>query len=490
MFGLQSHEIIALLIILLDITIRVAAIFVVPRNRKPTSALAWLMFIFVAPVPGILVYLLIGNPKLPKHRRDAQNTLDRVIAKAIRSLERNQDNRKLVDVAPPEKYRNQAFMNEALTHLPVSGGNKLDVLPHYNDVFASIVKDIDAAQQFVHVEYFIVCLDDETLPFFDALTRAVERGVTVRLLYDAVSTVRYPKHKEMVKRLKADGIHAVPMLPLRLPGRGYVRPDLRNHRKIVVIDGIIGYTGSQNLIKRNYHRKDALYYDEVVVRVQGAATLQLAAVFVTDWHAETGQFLNSKRINSQNLAIKRYGDTDIQILPSGPGYEDENNLKLFTSLMYKAEKSITIVNPYFVPDEALSMAIVSAARRGINVTMINSEAMDQWMVGHAQRSFYEEMLKAGVRIYLYKAPILLHSKFMLVDNDLAIVGSSNMDIRSFLLDLEVTLIAYDKKVVRQLRKIENEYLARSEEIKLSEWRKRPTRKVLLDNIARLTSALQ
>lgn len=485
-----SQGILILAVFLLDQIIRISIIFIVPRNRKPNSALAWLMFMFMLPIPGLLAYLLIGNPKLPRQRREAQATLDRVIEHTMRTLKRSQDNYHLIDVKPPKKYQNQANLNKALSHLPVSGGNKLDAIPTYSEVFERCIEDIDKAEHFVHIEYFIACLDNETQPFFDALARAAHRGVTIRVLYDAISTKRYPNYKAMLKFLKDAHIKAVPMLPLRLPGRGYVRPDLRNHRKIVVIDAMIGYTGSQNLIKRNYHRKDAIYYDEMVVRIQGPAALQLGAVFVTDWHAETGRVLDTRLINKQTLAIKRHGKAHVQILPSGPGYEDENNLKLFTSLLYRAERSITIVNPYFVPEDALSMAIVSAARRGVTVTMINSEAMDQWMVGHAQRSFYEEMLKAGVRIHLYKAPVLLHSKFMLIDSDLALVGSSNMDIRSFLLDLEVTMVAYDRAIVRKLKRVVKQYLERSEEIQLDEWRRRPTRKVLLDNIARLTSALQ
>lgn len=490
MFGLHLYEFIGLVVIIIDWAIRITAIFIVPRNRRPNSALAWLMFIFILPVPGLLLYLLIGSPKLPHHRRQAQKTLDKIIDHAIRELKRNRDTHRLMDVKPPRKYQRQAYLSRALAHLPISTGNKLEILPEYNKVFQRIINDIDTAEHFIHLEYFIVCLDEETTPLFDALTRAASRGVKVRLLYDDISTHRYPGRRAMLKRLKQDGIRAVGMLPLRLPGRGYVRPDLRNHRKIVIVDGITGYTGSQNLVRRNYHRKDELYYDEVVVRVQGPAALQLAAVFLTDWHAETGRLLDIRDATRNKIPIKRFGYTDIQTLPSGPGYDDENNLKLFTSLIYQAEKSITIVNPYFVPDEALSMAIVSAARRGVKVTMINSEAMDQWMVGHAQRSFYEMLLRAGVRLFLYKSPILLHSKFMTIDDDLAVIGSSNMDMRSFLLDLEVTLIAYDKKTVKGLIAVENSYLKRSQQIHLESWQKRPRHKVLLDNIARLTSALQ
>lgn len=294
----------------------------------------------------------------------------------------------------------------------------------------------------------------------------------------------------MLKRLAADGVEVQAMLPLKMPGKGYVRPDLRNHRKLVVVDGQIGYTGSQNLVRRNYHRKDDIYYDELVVRVQGPIALQLSAVFISDWYAETGELLDYKDFGTTPTEIKSFGTSLAQLLPSGSGYDDENNLKLFTSLLYAAKQRITITNPYFVPDDALTTAITSAAKRGVSVTLINSEAMDQWMVGHAQRSFYEALLTAGVNIYLYKAPVLLHSKFITVDDDIATVGSSNMDIRSFLLNMEVTLVSYDPAVVKQLHSVEADYLSRSKKVSIAQWHKRPRRQRLLDNIARLTAALQ
>ena len=159
-------------------------------------------------------------------------------------------------------------------------------------------------------------------------------------------------------------------------------------------------------------------------------------------------------------------------------------------MIHKAHKEIVLVNPYFVPHDSLLTALTSAAQRGVSVKLINSEVMDQWMVGHAQRSYYETLLKAGVEVHLYKAPILLHSKFIVVDGTIVTVGSSNLDLRSFYLDLEVTLIAYDPKVAEQLRSVAETYLKRSNQLSLKAWQKRPYRTQLKDNIARLTAALQ
>lgn len=476
----------------LEWVIRLVALFVVPRNRKPTSGTAWLLFIFLFPYLGVLLFLVIGSPKLPQARRDAQKNLDRTLTQLLDRLRKDHAAKDMLSARVRPQYASIASLGEALGHMPVFGGNTVEILPEYNDVISRIVTDIDAAKQYVYLEYFIVALDDTTEPIFAALARAVQRGVVVRVMYDSLSTRRSKQGRLAVNRLVRDGVLVQPMLPLKPPGKGYVRPDLRNHRKIFVADGGVAYTGSLNLIQRNYHRKDDIYYDELVVRVRGPIVLQLAAVCASDWYAETGELLFAGKVVKRidRISMKTVGNTLAQVLPSGPGYDDENNLKLFTSLLYQAKQRIVIVNPYFVPDEALMTAITSAARRGVEVIMINSEAIDQRFVGHAQRSFYMALLEAGVKIYLYKAPILLHSKFMTIDGQVAAVGSSNLDLRSFTLNLEVTLVVYDAKVVRKLQTVEDTYLQRSKQLLLTDWQKRAKHHQLFDSIARLTSALQ
>jgi cardiolipin synthase len=280
------------------------------------------------------------------------------------------------------------------------------------------------------------------------------------------------------------------MLPLRFFGASYTRPDLRNHRKIAVIDGQVGFTGSQNLIKRNYDRKDAIYYDELVARVSGPVVAELEAAFLTDWYSETDLLLDRQVAPEIAFEPKASGNTLCQVLPSGSSFQNENNLKLFTSLIHAARHTLVITNPYFVPDDALMTAITSAAQRGVNVTLVNSEASDQFLVSHAERSYYEELLRADVKVYQYKAPILLHSKHISIDNDIAVIGSSNLDMRSFQLNLEVTLVCYDPQVVTALRQVEAANLSKSRPVILSEWKTRGTGEKLFENISRLTAALQ
>src|SRR5690606_6340245 len=270
--------------------------------------------------------------------------------------------------------------------------------------------------------------------------------------------------------------------------------DLRNHRKIVIVDGEVGFTGSQNIIDRTYHKRRnlrrGLYYDELVARVEGPVVAQLQAVFITDWFSETGTLLDRTAAPEIWKLPRARGTSLCQVRPSGPGHENENNLKLFTSLIYAAQRSVVICNPYFVPDDALMTAITSVAQRDVDVRLVLSEIGDQFMVFHAQRSYYEQLLRCGVKIYLYRAPVLLPSKSISIDDDIAVVGSSNMDIRSFELDLEVTLVCYDPQVVRELRAIEAGYIERSRQLTLDEWIRRPRLTQFVDNMMRLTSALQ
>ncbi len=465
--------------------LRIAAIFVVPRNRKPSSGMAWLMFIFLIPPIGWLLFAVIGSNKLPKDRRSTQALLDEYIEWQV---ERHKEQRPDIYADVPKKYSEIASLAQNLTHLPVMAGTRTEALADYNDTIDRIVTDINNAQASVLVEYYIVALDRTTEPLFAALRNAVKRGVDVRVLYDAWGAHKYPRYREMKQRLTIDGIRHAAMLPLTWPGKKYVRPDLRNHRKIVVIDNYVGYTGSLNLIDRSYHRRDDIVYDELTVRVEGPIAMQLEAVFLTDWHAQTGELPTLREVPLRKLPVIHHGLA--QMLPSGPGYEDENNLKVFTHAAHEARRSITIVNPYFVPPESLMLAIISAAKRGVEVEMINSEAVDQPFVGHAQRSYYEELLEAGVKIYLYKKPTLLHSKYIIIDDELAFVGSSNMDVRSFELNHELTMVSYDTKFVRSLRLITDTYLQTSRRLSMKTWRSRHWFRRLSDNIARLFSALQ
>ncbi len=477
-------------VLALDWLIRIAAFYFVPRNRKPSSATAWLMLLMLFPKFGLVIYLLIGSPKLSKTRRKKQRTMDGIIKFAVDEAQADPKLRKFVHFDATDRVNHLVKLTTKLGGMPAFSGNNIEILTDYDDNFVQLINDINNAKNFVHIEFYIIVLDDSTENLFLALESAVKRGVKVRVLFDALGSRRRPGYEIMKKTLTDIGVEWHAMLPLHLPGPKFNRPDLRNHRKIVVIDSSIGYTGSLNLIKRNYHRSDDIYYDELMVRVRGPVVTQLHAAFITDWYSESNEMIGEGEASEMTLMIESAGSTLAQVMPSGPGYEYDNNLMLFTALIHSANKKIVIVNPYFVPDDSLMIAITSAAQRGVEVTMINSEVMDQPMVGHAQRSYYEELLKAGVKILLYDRPILLHSKYITIDDDIAVVGSSNLDMRSFQLDLEVTMLIFDKKVVERLDEITKVYSKTTKAVELKAWHARPKSAIILDNIARLTAALQ
>ncbi len=476
------------IVFLIDLAIRLALLLYVPRGRKPTAAMAWLLAIFIIPGIGILLFLIIGSTKLSRHRRGRQQVIDTI----IKSLA--QPDTAAIAALPlhlQQRYGPIIDQNQALSKLPVRSGNTVTILPEYNEAITDIIKRVKQAKQYVYIEYYIIALDDITEPLFAALEDAVHRGVAVYVLFDTYGSRKYKNYKRMKHELTRIGVNWRTILPLKLKVGQYNRPDLRNHRKIVVVDDAYAYIGSQNLIEKTYERKDAISYEELVVRMSGPVVNQCAAVFAGDWFSETGVHLHDfSHLKPAPPTAKASSGGLAQVLPSGSGYTYENNLKLFVALMYTARRSIVITNPYFVPEEALLTAVISAAQRGVSVTLINSEAIDQWMVGHAQRSYYRELLEAGVHIYLYKAPSLLHAKHITIDDDIAVIGSSNMDIRSFELNSECVVVCYDQQVVKQLQKQQERDLARSKKVSLRTWQKRGVYKELLDNIARLTSALQ
>lgn len=470
----------------------IGSLFVVPRNRRPGSATAWLMLIMLAPYVGLLLFWLIGSPKLSRRRRALQRMIDERIAVEVDSVQTDPVVGPLFAPAIPARYQPFVRLAENLSGMPACIGNTVELLGEYGGAIRRMTEAVRAAREYVHVEFYIVAMDETTEPFLCALEDAVRRGVRVRMLVDHVGARKYPRRRRLAKRMLAAGVQWRWMLPLRPFSNEWNRPDLRNHRKIMVVDGVEGFTGSMNMIDRSYllrrNRRMGLYYVDMHARVTGPVVAELDAAFRADWYSETGDVLPRPLIPSVG-GVPRRGAL-CQVLPSGSGYDDDNNLKVFVGLIHAARERLVITSPYFVPDDALMTAITSAAQRGVAVTLYSSAIADQLLVFHAQRSYYEQLLVAGVEVRLIRAPALLHAKHITVDDDIAVVGSSNLDMRSLTLNLEITLVAYDRGVVAGLRQAEARYHGDSDALTLGEWRKRPLGSQLLSNVARLTAALQ
>ena len=362
-----------------------------------------------------------------------------------------------------------------------------------------MAQDIDTAQDYVNVMFYIIGTDPKNRPGYadvvlDAMARAVQRGVTVRLIFDHIGTARVPGYRHLLSRLDAAGIEYHRSLPVR-PWRGeYQRPDLRNHRKMVIVDGIVGYTGSMNLIEPGYKRSSAhkmgRHWQDMMARMEGPSVASLDVVFATDWFSETGKQLQQELRGVTESEIDDHEGPAAQIIPSGPGFSQENNLRAFNHLFYSATESIRVVTPYLVPDDSMLYALTSAAQRGVRVELLVVRRADQLAVHHAQQSYFEQLLRAGIHIYRYPDPDVLHSKLFTIDNDVGIFGSSNMDMRSFSLNSEVTVMVVGPEEVAKLDDIIDEYQEECEHLLLKEWLARPRHRRWLDNVFRLTSALQ
>jgi cardiolipin synthase len=487
----QLPAIVGGILILLDWVIRIAALIIVPRDRKPTAAMAWLLAIFLIPFIGIILFLLIGDTKLPKKRRKRQEHLDRLIAERADAVVLESDRSDW-----PEWFSSLAKQNQTLGSMPAIAGNTATLIGDYQGSIDAMAAEIDTAQRFVHIEFFIVAKDVTTDGFFAAMERAVQRGVSVRLLADYISSKKMAGAKETFAELDRIGVKWQYMLPVRPLKGEYSRPDLRNHRKLVVVDGQVGYMGSQNLIDRSYNSpkniKRGLQWQELMTRVTGPVVAAINGVFLSDWYAETGELLvHTEHVPATQVPSDTSADALVcQVVPSGPAYEGENNLRQFLTLVTSAQHKVIITSPYFVPDEAMMYAITSACQRGLEVQLFVSEIGDQAAVWHAQRSYYRPLLAAGVQIWLYPAPYILHSKHMSIDDDVAVIGSSNMDIRSFALDAEVMLLVRGRSFVEQMRAVEQGYRDAGRRLTPEEWANEPRSATFFDGVARLTSALQ
>ncbi|MBN9645139.1 phospholipase D-like domain-containing protein [Corynebacterium mendelii] len=482
-----------LALLALEYIIKILAIGIVPGGQKPGSSSAWLLAILFVPVIGLPLYLLMGSKLINDRRHDNQVAAAQVIG----------DPQKHMPDLPPDAALAPTIdtivrLNRHLTGVPAGWAGVDAILPDSRKAIARMARIIDGADSYVYVEFYILAWDTVTDPFFRALERAVDRGVDVKVLFDQVGSWKYPGYRQLGQRLDAIGVQwhlTQPLAPWRWRFR---RPDLRNHRKMLIVDGQIGFIGSQNLIDPSYlsagNVRIGREWVDVLVELSGSVLASMEQLFAIDWYLETGEKLA--------IAARPYNDDDnpdkernlVQLVPSGPGYQGDPNLKMFVALIHQAQHQIIMCSPYFIPDESLMQAVTAACYRGVEVHLLVCEESDQFMVGHAQASYYRALLEAGVIIHLYPKPMVLHTKYLLVDPDgstrAAVVGSSNMDMRSFGLNYEVSLFVAEGSLIDQLHDLTHTYCARSRILSSEEWSQRTMMSKYLDNAMRLTSALQ
>jgi cardiolipin synthase len=468
------HPSIAFLYVLSEWAIRFIMLVYVPQRRSPAAARTWLLLIFLLPWPGFLLYAIIGRIKFPGWRLERQ----REVSKMIREW---QSRHPLPVPTSPSEGGIPALVH-ALGDFRALEGNTVELLPDYDASILRLVEAIDGAQHSVHLLYYILADDDRGGQVVAALLRARARGVECRVLVDAVGSRKFAL-PALLQRLQAAGIPAHEALPAGIFRRNAARFDLRNHRKVAVIDNRVGFTGSQNLVNPGF--VPGYPNEELVSRVTGPVVVQLQAVFLEDWYFETGELPANPDAIEMPVPT---GTSLAQVLPSGPGYERENAQELLVYLFHRATRRIVITTPYFVPDVPFLQALRTAVRRGVEVRLIVAYPVDKWVMGLAQRSYFDELLRAGVRIHMYR-PHFLHAKHVSIDDDLAIVGSVNMDIRSFALNAEVALLVYDPAVVAALRAVQEKYIADATELTAEAWARRPLWVRVAQNTARLGDSL-
>ncbi|MBN1803928.1 MAG: cardiolipin synthase [Sedimentisphaerales bacterium] len=458
---------------------RIIALFVVVRKRRPSAALAWLVVIYFQPWIGILLYLLIGRNRLP-FRRTRQYT---------RLLERLEHLKRQFDDHPhtshPElgpQCKEAIILARHYGSMPILNGNSVTLISDTNEVIDKLIDDINTAQDHVHMLFFIFRDDDTGYRVADSLKKAAKRGIKCRLLLDAVGS--WSMLRSIACGLRKVGVEVQDDLPVGFLRRRASRIDLRNHRKIVIIDGKIGYTGSQNIVDDNYGHKDLVWRD-LMARMSGPVVQELQTVFLENWNFRTDKLLDEKDIFPPPVLS---GDVHAQVLPSGPNFPVESYQRLVVSVLYSARERVIITTPYFIPNEPFLQAMQVVAQRGVEVNLILPGKTDHPLVDMAGHAYFEELLEAGVKIFSYKAG-LLHAKTMSVDDSIAFIGSSNFDIRSFSLNFEVNLLLYGRQATGNLRKCQMEYLRDSTDIELSQWQSRSLLKRTSNDIAKLFSPL-
>lgn len=450
-----------------------------PR-RSQNSSLAWILIIVTLPGVGIVLYLLFGEMRIGKRRRRRHAQIrERVRPALVRAWAR------IPEGSVPEGVKPVAYLTENVGAPLPRGGNRLELLAHGDHVVEALVADIEAATHHVHLLYYIYLDDRSGRLVADALVAAAARGIECRLLVDAVGSTALLK-SELVEVMKQGGVQVVSALPTRITQVASVRFDMRNHRKMAIVDGRIGYTGSHNLAEEDFTPKPRYApWIDATVRIEGPAVRDLQSLFVEDWYMDTTEGLD--HLLHMDTGVFAPGST-VQIIGTGVNSPNEALVGVIQGAIHQADEELILTTPYFVPDEGTLAALTTAALRGVETTLVLPARNDSRLVALASRSFFPALVGSGVRIMEYQDG-LLHSKTMTVDRKFSLVSTANFDRRSFEINFEVTTLVYDTDFASRLRLLQRTYIERCHPLSESEWVKRPWPKRLAENLAGLVSPL-
>jgi cardiolipin synthase len=418
-------------------------------HREPASRLAWIIAVLALPILGVVLYLLVGETRISGPRRTR--------GKEINSkLPRPPGNHHCCDEERSAHWAPFALAR-TVNHLDATVGNSARLAADSNAAIDEMIADIDAAHDCVHGCFYIWLADHNGLKLKDAFIRAATRGVTVRLLADALGSRRLigSQHWREMQTAGCDLRAALPVgNPLWTVIRG--RVDLRNHRKLLVVDTRVAWCGSQNCADPEFRIKPHYApWVDIMSRWQGPVALHCQYLFVSDWIAEGGEDI-SELLRSDLPQAE--GEIVAQVLGTGPTAEFDAMPACFSELIHSAREELVITSPYFVPDEQLLFALTSAARRRVRTVIMLPKRNDNWIVAGASRSYYKDLIDAGAEVYEYHCG-LLHAKTMVVDGCVGLIGSANLDRRSFELNFENNILFEDKEFAAAVRARQDEYLA-------------------------------
>ena len=464
----------------------VLAFRVVMQRRLTGETLAWIMVIWVFPVIGPLFYLLFGELRLGKRRARRFTELYPPIRTWLAEIPQ----RSLVDWSrlDPE-FESLSQMAERTVGVPSLRGNAVVLISDWQEVFDRLIADINAAQSSCHLEFYIWTTGGRADEVVDAMIDASHRGVVCRVLVDAMGSRTFFK-SDTAQRLRDADVMLTAAMPgglLRLP---FVRFDLRLHRKIVVIDGRIAYTGSLNMVDPRFFKRDAGVgqWIDAMVRIEGPAVEALAITFLADWYVETDARLSELQQTGDAHPQPSRGECAVQVMPSGPALATRAVEQVLITAIYSAREELVLTTPYFVPSEPLSLALIAAARRGVKVVLVLPARLDSRLVRYASGAFKVEMLEAGVKIAAFNDG-LLHTKSVTVDGTHSLFGSVNLDPRSMRLNFEILLAVYNSDFTSRLRDLQQQYIDRSQLLDLETYRTRPWIQQTAENFARLLAPL-
>lgn len=457
-------------------------LIILGRRLAPTVSLAWLCLIFFEPVVGLAVYLLIGNHRLARRRI----RLHREFLRSRAGDLSEQAHKSHVTRPPLDPAQQQLVLQaECIGGMDIIGGSDMLLIDTNEQLIHRLVADLDAAIDHAHLLYYIFAPDDTGRRVADALARAARRGVACRLLVDAVGSRSLFGRKGLARWLEDHGVRVVPALPVNPIRRPLARIDLRNHRKLAVIDGRIAYAGSHNIVNPDYGHPRAGIWIDLTARFTGPIVAELQSVFLDDWAFETDQPPDQPNLFPTPTPT---GDIAAQCVPTGPSQHNDTLQRVLIAAINSARHRLLITSPYLVPDEPTTLALAMAVDRGAEVSIVLPQRSDHPLVNAAARAHFDELLASGVNLYLYQ-PAMLHAKTMTVDDSFALLGSSNLDIRSFYLNFELNVLLYGPAVTASLRFAQQRYIADSLPIDRPTWARRPAIKRYLDSAAALASPL-